>query len=190
MHASGTGDRALKALDFLPAFERYCATVESLGEQPPSAGQFMQFAMLHPLGIVQGKSDHVLRSPLQATADGTVLCCSDIPPNALVRLMRGSTASLLDAARAAGAEARRQLGARSPAAALMFACVSRDVVLGSRTDDLSQELAAVREGIGADVPVFGCLTFGGFGALSSGLGQYHSKSVSVCVLPAPGPGDE
>jgi hypothetical protein len=189
MHVSASSDRVLRTLDFEPAFSRYCDTVSSLGERPPSADEFMQFAMLHPIGIVQGHRDHVLRSPLQATAEGSILCCSDVPPNALVRLMRGTPESLIAAARQAGEEARRQLGDRRPAAALVFACVSRDVALGSRDDGPSRELDAVREGIGADIPILGCLTFGGFGALSSGLSQYHSKSVSVCVLPEDEPTD-
>jgi hypothetical protein len=186
MQATGTSDRAVRSLDFEPAFPRYQATVSSLGEVPPTPEGFMAYAMLHPLGIVQGQDDHILRSPLAVSEDGGMVCCSDIPSHALVRLMRGTPASLVDAAEEAAAAARAQLGATPAGAALVFACISRDVVLDARDGSASRELAGVRRGLGADIPVFGCMTFGGFGALSSGLGQYHSKSVNVCVLPAGG----
>ena len=74
-------------------------------------------------------------------------------------------------------------GGAQPAAALVFACVSRDFVLGATPAGTSIELDAVREGLGADVPLFGCLTFGTFGTLGSGLAQYHSKSINITALP-------
>jgi hypothetical protein len=49
---------------------------------------------------------------------------------------------------------------------------------------MSAEIRAVREGLGADVPIFGCLTFGQIGSLAGGAPQFHSKSVQVCAVPA------
>ncbi len=186
MQATDAGDRAVRTLDFLPAFPRYQATVRELGDTPPTPEGFMAYAMLHPLGIVQGQDDHILRSPLAVSEDGGLVCCSDIPSHALVRLMRGTEGSLVDAAAEAASAAKAQLGSTPAGAALVFACISRDVVLDARDGTLSRELAGVRRGLADDIPLFGCMTFGGFGALSSGLGQYHSKSVNVCVLPASG----
>ena len=186
MQATEAGSRAVRTLDFEPAFVRYQETVRELGETPPSAEGFMGYAMLHPLGVVQGQDDYILRSPLAVSEDGGMVCCSDIPSHALARLMRGTEASLVDAAAQAARSAREQLGDVAPGVALVFACISRDVVLDARDGSASRELAGVRQGLGDGVPTFGCMTFGGFGALSSGLGQYHSKSVNVAVLPASG----
>ncbi len=175
----------LGKLDFVPAFERYrdLARDFGLGEVEPE--QFVAFAMLHPLGILQGVGgDHVLRSPLAVAEDGSIACCSEVPPNAAVRFMIGTPETLLAAAREAASAARADLGSAAPGAALVFACVSRDAVLGADELGISRELAAVRDGLGCDVPMFGCLTFGAFGTLGAGLPQYHSKSIDVAVLPA------
>lgn len=185
MQVTGVAGRAVTALDFGSAFERYREAARGLGIEDLDRDNFTQFAMLHPLGLVQAQGDHVLRSPLQSGEDGTIHCCSDIPVNALVRLMEGDQASLLSAARDAARAATAQLGGRTPAAALVFACISRGFVLGDDEQGLSQELGAVREALGDDVPVFGCVTFGGFGSLSAGLPQYHSKSINLAVFAEP-----
>ncbi len=182
MVATDVTGRRLARLDYRPAFERYAEVAAPGGL---SAADFMAFAMLHPLGLVQGSgADHVLRSPLSVEDGGAMGCCSDTPPSAVLRVMEGTPAGMLDAAREAAAAARAELGSAAPGAALVFACVSRDFVLGADAAGRSLELDAVARGVGADVPVFGCLTFGGFGTLGSGLPQYHSKSVGVAVLPA------
>jgi len=185
MQVTGVAGRAVTALDFGSAFERYREAARGLGVEDLDGDKFTQFAMLHPLGLVQAQGDHVLRSPLQSGEDGTIYCCSDIPVNALVRLMEGDQASLLSAARDAAQAATAQLGGRTPAAALVFACISRGFVLGDDDQGLSLELGAVRESLGDNVQVFGCVTFGGFGSLSAGLPQYHSKSINLAVFAEP-----
>ncbi len=182
MQATSVQGRSVTALDFGSAFDRYREAGASLGADQVTPDTFMQFAMLHPLGLVQAQGEHVLRSPLFVGEGGAVLCCSDIPQNALVRFMEGSDASMLAATTEAAEAAKAQLGGRKPAAALVFACVSRDGVVGVDEAGLSREIAAVQHTLGPDVAVFGCLTFGGFGTLGTGLPQYHSKSVNVSVF--------
>lgn len=182
MQTTAGGGRVIDGLDFGNAFERYRDVAADLGAGEVTPDSFTGFAMLHPLGLVQAGGEHVLRSPLQVTPEGSITCCSDIPPNALVRLMAGDRDSMLEATREAAREALAQLGGRPAAGALLFGCISRDAVLGSDADTPSAEVQAVTEVLGSQVPVFGCLTFGGFGALGGGLAQYHSKSVNLCVF--------
>jgi hypothetical protein len=156
--------------------------VQQLSGEQVARDTFMEYALLHPFGIPQHDAEYVLRSPFQPGPHGEIYCCSDLPPDGVLRLMVGDRHSLLEAAREAGAEARKGLLGHTPAAALVFACVSRDLVLGGHADLHSDELAAVRQGLEADVPLFGCLTFGQIGTLGSGLPQFHSKSIQVCAF--------
>lgn len=175
----------LAQLDFVPAIDRYRSVAHVAAGDPASPESwFTSFAMRHPIGLAQGSGDeYVLRSPLSVTLDGALVCCSDIPPHSTIRVMESTPASLLAAATEAAGSARALLGPATPGAALVFACVSRDFMLGADAAGFSRELAAVTSGLGRSVPVVGCATFGSFGSLSGGLPQYHSKSVSVVALP-------
>jgi hypothetical protein len=178
-HAEG---KLLHELEWTPAFDQYVQVVQQLSGEQIARDTFMEYALLHPFGIPQDDRNYVLRSPFQPGPNGEIYCCSDLPPDGVLRIMVGDRHSLLEAAREAGAEARKGLLGYTPAAALVFACVSRDLVLGGHADLHSDELAAVREGLQADVPLFGCLTFGQIGTIGPGLPQFHSKSIQVCAF--------
>jgi hypothetical protein len=176
--------RTVHDLDWEPAFARYASVARELGADEIGRDGFVTFAMLHPFGIPHGEDHYVLRSPLMLGERGEIACCSDLPTDGVMRIMSGNRTSLLHAAREAGAAARTALAGAPPAAALVFACVSRDFVVGGDAQDLSAEIRAVREGLGVDAPIFGCLTFGQIGSLAGGAPQFHSKSVQVCAVPA------
>lgn len=185
MKVTRVSGRTVHDLDWQPAFTRYTEVARELGAEEIAREGFVAFAMQHPFGIPHGEEHYVLRSPLMLGDANEIACCSDLPADGVMRIMAGDRASLLGAAREAGAAARAALAGSAPAAALLFACVSRDfVVAGEAPVELSAEIRAVREGLGADVPVFGCLTFGQIGSLAGGSPQFHSKSVQVCALPA------
>ena len=181
MKVTRSAGRTLHELDWRAARDQYLETVYSLDGQRLSESELLTFAMLHPFGIPQGGEDYVLRSPLAVGDVGEIRCCADLPVDGIVRVMQGDVSSLLTATREAGAVAAGQLRGRRPGLALVFSCVSRDVV--HSTENPSLEIDAVRDGVGLDVPVFGALTFGQLGALRSGAPHFHSKSVQVCVLP-------
>jgi hypothetical protein len=169
--------RRLEELDWLPALGPYAAALGCAGGAP---GDFFALALAHPIGFPQGERDFVLRSVLQLDPDGALGCCTEVPESGVVCVMRGTEASLLAAARQAAREAVAGLRGHAPAAALVFSCVSRLPLMTAA----GAELAAVREGLGADVPVFGCHTFGEIGRLNGGPAQAHSGSIVVCALPA------
>jgi hypothetical protein len=66
------------------------------------------------------------------------------------------------------------------AGAIAFDCVSRRVMLGERTRD---ELMRFQDGIGGEVPMMGCLTFGEIGTLTQGMPQFHNKTAVLLALP-------
>jgi hypothetical protein len=112
--------------------------------------------------------------------DGSLRCVAEVPDGSLVRVMEGDEEALLGAAREASSDART--AAEGPLeGALVFDCVSRSLLLGEAT---RHELAALRAGIGGDVPLVGCLTFGEVAVLGAGLPQLHNKAVVVLGLPA------
>jgi hypothetical protein len=165
-------------LNYEPAFEVYRCTAASRGDVV-SKEQFAGFAMTHPLGFPQANGQYVIRDPLAVDSNGGLRCVAEVPDGCLVRVMQGDRDGLLCAASLAAMAARDGVhGALG--GALVFDCVSRYLILG---DDMYHELSAIQSGLGADVPLLGCLTFGEVGAMGSGAAQYHNKTAVVLAFP-------
>lgn len=171
-------------LDWEAAYEVYrCAVTAHEGDAARVAAGFAEMAMRFPLGIPQAREDeqYVVRDPLRLGEDGSLSCLGDVPENSVVRVMAGDRVSLLKAAREAAREARVGLGPHRAAGVLVFYCVSRYLLLREAWRD---EVRAVAEAFDADVPVFGCLTFGEIGSIGGGPPAFHNKSLVVCAFPA------
>ena len=169
----------LERLEHRPAFEIYRAAAEERGEHV-GAEKFASFAMTHPLGIPQANGEYLIRDPVAVEATGSLRCMANVPDGALVRVMEGTPAMLVEAAHVAAAMAREDAGAPL-GGALVFDCVTRYLMLGDR---LGEELAACRGALGPEVPVLGCLTFGEVGAFGARMPQFHNKTMVVLALPA------
>lgn len=169
----------LERLEHRPAFEIYRAAAEERG-QPVDGEHFAAFAMTHPLGIPQADGEYLIRDPLAVQKNGSLRFMASVPDGALVRVMEGTPAMLVEAAEVAASMAREDAGAPL-GGALVFDCISRYLMLGDRLGD---ELAACHAALGGDVPVLGCLTFGEVGAFGSRLPQFHNKTMVVLALPA------
>jgi hypothetical protein len=166
-------------LEYEKAFDVYRKTVEHRGDSV-TLDTFAAFAMTHPLGIPQADGEHVIRDPLAVDPDGGLRCVAEVPDGTLVRVMEGDRDALLAAALAAAQSARETI-AGAVGGAFVFDCVSRSLML---RDDVGMELAAFQEGLGATVPIMGCLTFGEVGALGTGIPQFHNKTAVLLALPA------
>jgi len=174
--ANGT---RVEHLEHRPAFDIYRAAAEEAG-QHLEPEEFVRFAMSHPLGIPQADGEYLVRDPLALEHDGALRFLAGLPDGAIVRVMEGTPAMLVDAARAAASMARKDAGGPI-GGALVFDCISRYLMLGDRLQD---ELSACHAALGEDVPVLGCLTFGEVGAFGSRLPQFHNKTMVVLALPA------
>ncbi len=163
-------------LDWGEAFQVYR---QAVGAPDLTREDFAAFAMVRPLGIPQAEEQFVIRDPIQVREDGSLVCVGEVPQNSIVRVMQGTKEDMVQAAREAAATARTQLGGVQVAGAVLFDCVSRCLMLG---EAFREELAAVQEVIGTDVPLIGCLTFGEIGALAGGLPQFHNKTLAMALF--------
>lgn len=171
------GAKALE-LDYEKAFDVYRRTVEQRGDRV-TLEKFAAFAMTHPLGIPQADGEHVIRDPLAVAEDGGLVCVAEVPDGTLVRIMEGDRDALLSAAGLA-ATAAREATDGPLAGAFAFDCVSRSLLL---KEDVGQEFAAFQRGLGEEVPLLGCLTFGEVGALGTGVPQFHNKTAVILAIP-------
>lgn len=167
-------------LEYESAFEVYRRTAADRGDEIGIA-DFARFAMSHPLGIPQSGGEFLIRDPLEVGPEGSLRCVAEVPDGSLVRVMVGHREALLEAAGEAAREARHAV-AGPVGGALVFDCVSRFLMLGP--EGIRDELACIREGLGGDAPLMGCLTFGEVGSIGAGVPQFHNKTAVVLAMGA------
>jgi hypothetical protein len=149
----------------------------------PRAGELPGAMIEHPLGIVVRGERHREEAALlirmvygvDQGGEGLILG-NDIEEGTVIRMTRGTRDELLAAARTAC----RQVAERAPrpAAAFVFDCISRKVVLGAR---YKEEIAGAFAGVAEGVPRVGFYTFGEVSPVD-GVAMHHESTFTVAFL--------
>lgn len=168
----------LVSLNGLPAAEAFQAHAQQTRQALDPAAP-VPFFLHNILGIETGGS-YRLRVPLAIQSDGSVVCAAEIPPNSLVRVMRSTQGSTVEAAELAADAALAALGEHPPQAALFFDCVATRLRMGQA---FSRELAAVQDRL-SGVDLMGCNTHGQIARAEGQFDGFHNCTAVVCVLPA------
>jgi hypothetical protein len=167
----------LVSLNGLPAAEAFEAHAAATGQKLDRAAP-IPFFLHNILGIEAGES-HRLRVPLAILPDGSVLCAAEVPPGAVIYIMRASAASAVEAAQEATQAALAALGEHRPQAALFFDCVATRLRMG---DQFGEEVGIVRDQLaGADL--LGCNTHGQIARAEGQFEGFHNCTAVVAVLP-------
>lgn len=172
-------------VDGLPVFDYYRQFLGSA----PSPGFFDKMVQRYGFSVEMGGGLSRLKLPV--AYDMKKGHIDLFPPEQLqgrrARMIQSGRGGLLAGARTAAKRCRQALGRRKPALVLMVSCCTRNAILHSRMDD---ELAAVREVMGEDTPVFG-LYSGGEIAPAASLYEkaagslYHTTTVCLMAIAAP-----
>lgn len=151
-----------------PAFEVYSRRLGGV-----SLEDFAEIGARHPLGIVDASGRHIVRDPLKVLPGGAIQLASDIPSKAVAYLMTAEADDLLGVTRDVAAAALRSV--RMPRFALVFNCVSRSLLLGGGSDEIS----IIREVLGT-LPFVGFLSFGEVAPYDD-VALFHNKSLVIAV---------
>ena len=182
---SSTGN-IVREFDHMPALELYR---EFLGPERWARlpGVFMEY----PLGLIDEQVSHgdlscfQLRSGVQALEhEGAIFVAASIPEGSSLTLTTGSRGDLVNGARRAAEQAKRTLQGARPEMIIMFSCVGRKMVLGRR---VQEEVDAVRECLGYDIPIAGFYTYGEIGPIDKtrptlSTSKFHNETVVLWVL--------
>jgi len=115
-----------------------------------------ELALSYPIGVkVEGSDELLLRAPFFVDKKGAITCGGAVPEGAEVSIMIGSKEDAIEAARIAAHSALKELG-NTPKAVFVFNCHVRDKLFGERA---KEEIAAIQEIIGSDVPMIGLYTY-------------------------------
>ncbi|MBI4769353.1 MAG: FIST C-terminal domain-containing protein [Chloroflexi bacterium] len=143
-----------------------------------------RMALVYPLGIPgEGANEYLIRDPLRVEEDGSIVCAAEIPQGTPVRLMIGSNDQAVEAARHAASQALEALAGARPKAAIIFNCIARKKLLGRRADE---EIRAIREVLGEDVPLIGFYTYGEQAPLGEDIiaceARFHNQTAVILAL--------
>ena len=119
-----------------------------------------RMAITYPLGIkVEGLDEYLIRDPITVDEKGSITCAAEIPEGAEIRLMIGSKEKAVEAAQDAARKVMEEfkLDKAKPKFVLMFNCIAREKLFGKKAND---EIQAVMDIIGNDVPLLGFYTYG------------------------------
>lgn len=176
----------LKELDGEPALKLY---QEFLGEE--RSQRLPGICLEYPFGLIEDNEDVESKEYFQLRCglavdheEGSITLASAIPEGSAVTLTTASRQDIINGARVAAERAKESLGDRQPRAIMMFSCVGRKLVLGRRTQE---EVDAVRQVLGEDVPLLGFYTYGEIGPISKQHGdltktKFHNETVVLWVL--------
>lgn len=179
------GSRIIKVNDrpALSIYEDYFGKkAEELIKEP-----IAKMAYTYPLGMsIKGSGELLIRDVVIANKQGEITCAAEIPEGSEIRLMLGDPEKAILAAREAAKGALDQLKGRNPAAIFIFDCMARCKLLGQgiRTQE---EIVAIQEVLGKDVPVIGFYTYGELAPLAGEIGPkcnsvFHNETMTLMVL--------
>ena len=164
----------LYEIDHKNALEKY---KEYLG---PDAENLPGSALLFPLAVTEAGSDLPLVRTILSIDEknNSMTFAGDVPEGSKVRFMRTNLGTLTGAAAQAASYAME--GNRKPDLALLISCVGRKLVLGPR---IEQEVEAVSETLGGDVPLAGFYSYGEISPFNeSGKCQFHNQTMTVTAF--------
>lgn len=144
-----------------------------------------KMAYTYPLGMsVEGSSELLIRDVVIANKKGEITCAAEIPQGSEVRLMIGDSDRAIQAAKEAAENALSQLKGAEPKAILVFNCIARSKLLGQRREE---EIVAIQEILGKNVPLIGFYTYGEQAPLGGKLGPdcysvFHNETMTLMVL--------
>lgn len=144
-----------------------------------------RMAYTYPLGMsVEGSDELLIRDVVIANEKGEITCAAEIPEGSEIRLMLGDREKAIQAAKEAAENALAQLKGAKPKAIFIFNCVARHKLLGAR---IGEEIIAIQEILGKDVPLIGFYTYGEQAPLGGIIGSncfsaFHNETMALMVL--------
>ncbi len=145
----------LRTLDGRPASESY-AQLFGYPARDWAFPPLSHLARLYPLGVEQG-DQLVIRSPIRVEADGSFRLNAPVRDGVDAYLLVGSRVSCEAAAQSAAQQALKALDGAKPVFALAFVDLAWEMLLRSNP---GTEVNAMREILGADVPIAGGYSLG------------------------------
>jgi hypothetical protein len=175
---SSQGNRVY-SLDNEPALDVYLHRLGLPDLAASSAEDLTRIALTHPLGLGRRAVEEQVRFIGGGDfTERSLTCIAEVPQGALVWLMEGDDASVLDATDAACHDSLLALDGRPAVGVLVFDCIARRGVLGQ--EGIKTEIDRVAASAGG-APVAGFYTYGEI-ARTRGMSGFHNQTLVVLSI--------
>jgi hypothetical protein len=175
---SSQGNRVY-SLDNEPALDVYLRRLGLSDLAAASAEDLTRIALTHPLGLGRRAGEEQVRFIGGGDfTERSLTCIAEVPQGALVWLMEGDDASVLDATDAACHDSLLALDGRPAVGVLVFDCIARRGVLGQ--EGIKTEIDRVAASAGG-APVAGFYTYGEI-ARTRGMSGFHNQTLVVLSI--------
>lgn len=167
----------IKQIDNRPAIDLY---KDYFPEHFANHDQLGDISLLYPLGLSTSvPREYIIKNPLSALSDGSLVCQGDIQPGIPVHLMIGDKDACRQATQKAALEVRDKLHGKHPKLVLIFASMARRKLFGRSA---RQEINQIKEIFGFACPVFGVYTYGEIVTTSAMQLQVNNSSMLIAAL--------
>lgn len=160
----------VQSLNYQNAVAEYQACIESLSDMRFEGQDFFTIAKNFPLGMKGANDEILVRDPIKIQ-DGNLECVGNIPNNALVYILKGDRAGLVQSLK----QSCDQFYTTTTDCDNLFIvdCVGRYLFLD---DEYDQELDAILSGSGYQESAFGVLSLGEISNTQNGAIKLLNKS--------------
>lgn len=129
-------------------------------------------------GLAMG-DEWKVRAPLSRDENGALSLATAIPQGAVIRITESTPDRQIDSARLAAENAKKQLGDRECAGAIVFDCICRNLILGDAFDDA---VGAIQQTLGG-APLAGFETYGEIALATQDLSAFHNTTTVLLAFP-------
>ena len=168
-------DNVLYELDGKPALDLYKEYLGEKAKDLPGSG------LLFPLALdIDG--NEIVRTVLAVNEiDKSMTFAGDMPEGVTAKLMKANFDRLVDGAEGAAKYTTETIAKGKAQLGLLISCVGRKLVLGERIDE---EIEAVRNALGDDVPLTGFYSYGEVSPINptSQDCQLHNQTMTITTF--------
>lgn len=133
---------------------------------------FFTQAQSFPLGIKRADGLHVVRDPIAIDEQGALICVGELSKGDHIDILTADPQELIDSAGQI-AQTVKTADPTPPSGVMLIDCISRALFL---KDAFGQELDAVGQTFGAQVPLFGALVLGEIANSGTGYLEFYNKT--------------
>lgn len=177
--ATATSGNRIMQIDWRPAFEVYQEIARDQYGLEVNRDNFYQTAVHFPFGIVRANGVILVRIPVALEEDGSLFCVGEVPPNALLTLLRApavDSGHTLDTVVNGLTELYGPLDGRDM---LLFYCAGRRLHLG--IDAAADEVRDLQQQSGSG-RIAGALSLGEIGSTTQwGYPLFHNATLVASI---------
>ncbi|TWX66248.1 hypothetical protein ESZ36_15340 [Colwellia demingiae] len=166
--------QTVQSLNYQPAYEVYCQTIENATAYKFNNTDFFDIAKNFPLGIKDINNNIIVRDPILAK-NNHLQCFGNIPINSMVYLLEGNIDSLVASTEKAAVSLLSKLNKTTIATTMVFDCISRALFM---EDEFEKELNVIAEHCHSGA-LFGVLSLGEIANSQSGAIRLLNKSIVI-----------